>query len=272
MKLYTRHWPVAHPYGAIALVHGAAEHSGRYEDFAKDCNEAGYAVMATDLPGHGRSEGRRGHVHSFTDYIDTVNDTFTKLAAVYPTMPTILIGHSMGGLTAIRFLQTRNIPDTLCAAVLSSPCLDLSFEIPTIQLYLAKIVDRIWPTFSQSNGIKPENVTRSTEVISRDLQDSFILHKVTARWFMELQRSMAAARNDTQPFPVPTLILQAGSDRLVSASTVQKFAEQLHAPVKEFRLYPDCFHELFNEPEREQILADMFQWLKNSIPSTSPSV
>ena len=262
MMLHERHWPIDHPQAVIALVHGAGEHGARYVHFAATMNRAGYAVFGCDLPGHGQSEGLRGHIESFELYLDALDYTFQQIETVYPNLPIVLFGHSMGGLVCVRFMQTRQPPKELKAVVLTSPCLDLVLPVPPVKVRLAKILNRVWPSLRQPNGIKPSDVSRSAEISGQYASDPLIVTRASARWFIELQNAMFTARSTNTVFPVATMILQAGEDRVVSSEATQKFSEALEAPNKSFRLYPQCYHELLNEPEREQIMNEILVWLK----------
>lgn len=262
MSLHAWTWSRVSPRGAVALVHGAGEYCGRYEHVAARLNAAGYAVLGLDLPGMGLSPGRRGHVEHFDDYLGVVDETLQGLANLHPDVPRFLYGHSMGGLIAVRWLQVRRpATETLGGVVLSSPCLDLSLAIPPSLLRAGAALERIWPTMPQSTRIPSNAVSRHPDVVARYGSDPLVLHRVTVRWAMELQRAMQAAREGDAAFPVPTLVLQAGADRIVSAAATRDFAAQLQAPVKSYREFDGLYHELHNEPERDEVLGEIVAFL-----------
>ncbi|MDQ0189566.1 lysophospholipase [Alicyclobacillus cycloheptanicus] len=271
MKLYESHWPVPSPRGVVVLVHGAGEHCGRYDHVAKWLNEAGYAVLGQDLPGHGKSSGRRGHVDSFELYLDAIDRMVQRVNDLYADIPKFLYGHSMGGLSVVRWLQTRPEPTKrlLQGIILTSPCLELSLPIPPLLMRVAAVIDRLWPTFTQSNRIPAEIVSRHPDVVARYGTDPLILHKVTVRWVMELQRSMMAARAGEASFPAPTLILQAGQDRLVSPAATRAFVQRLSAPRKVYHEFSEYYHELHNEPERDEVLAMITSFLDSCTQATA---
>lgn len=264
MKLHVWHWPAQEARGVVALIHGAGEHGKRYEAVAADWNRAGYAVLGVDLPGHGLSEGPRGHIDRFDRYLDAVDTTFQEITALYAGFPVILFGHSMGGLIAVRYVQTRGLPDSIQAIILTSPCLDLSLRVPPMKVRLAKLLRRIYPSFRQPAGILPSNVSRASDIVDAYANDPYIVRSVSVNWFLELDSAMRAAREQGTTFPVPTLILQAGSDHIVSSAATERFAHDLMAPRKDFRLYPACYHELLNEPERHEIFSDILDWLTHN--------
>ena len=261
MELHEWHRPIASPRGAVALVHGAGEHCGRYEHVAERLNEAGYAMLGYDLPGLGRSPGRRGHIDAFDDYLPVVAKTLQRLRDLHPGVPQFLYGHSMGGLIAVRWLQTNPHGQGLRGIILTSPCLDLSLPVSPALLRVARVLDRILPTLRISPAIPPQAVSRHPDVVAAYGKDPLVVRKATVRWGMELQRGMQAARSGPAEFPAPTLILQAGADRLVSAQATQAFAARLRAPRADCRVFAGYYHELHNEPERDEILAVITSFL-----------
>ncbi len=265
--LHEWHWPLDAPRGAVALVHGAGEYCGRYDHVARWLNDAGYALLGLDLPGFGRSSGTRGHIDRFDDYLPAVDSMLARLETVYPGSPRFLYGHSMGGLVVVRWFQQRPAAadSRLAGVVLTSPCLDLSLDIPPALLRAGAVLEQIWPTLSQSSRIPATAVSRHPDVVRAYRSDPLVLHRVTVRWAMELQRAMRAARLANAALPAPTLVLQAGEDKLVSPAATRAFASRLDAPEKEYREFPGCYHELHNEPERQEVLVTITSFLDHAV-------
>ncbi|WP_051343532.1 alpha/beta hydrolase [Alicyclobacillus herbarius] len=262
LKLKDWHWPTHGARAVVLLVHGAGEHCGRYQWLASQWQRRRYAVLGTDLPGLGRSGGHRGHIDSFEEYLHVVDRLVRQADELYPNIPHILFGHSMGGLIVIRYLQTRpHHHHHLRAAVLSSPCLELTMTIPRFKARMATFLDKVWPRLIQPNGIEAGHISRSAEVVAAYRQDPLLVPYVSVRWFMELRRAMAAAKTASSRFRIPVLILQAGADKLVSPEASERFAKRLEAPHKRFVLFEGYYHELFNEPEKEVVFSEMAKWL-----------
>ncbi|NIK12129.1 alpha/beta hydrolase [Alkalibacillus almallahensis] len=234
----------------IVIVHGAFEHSGRYEWQISQWNEAGYHVIIGDLPGHGESEGKRGHVNSFDEYIKTVQKWLDE--AKYFELPVYLLGHSMGGLIVIRTLEETK--EAVTGVILSSPGLGLQ-TVPHKPVYhLSKLLDKIMPSIRFKTNVKPQLATRNEAFHIRDESDPLFLHKVSVRWFHEFERGIDQAFNQIRYYPdLPTLFMQAGEDKLVSVSDVEKFYNKLAVQDKKYIFWPDLYHEVFNEPERDEV-------------------
>jgi len=261
--MYKHKWPAANPVAAVVLVHGTGEHHGRYAHVARYLNERGWDVYTGDLPGYGQSPGKRGHIDSFSRYIETVHQWTKEAVEQSDGRPVYLMGHSLGGLIVTRYVQTQATASKLSGIILTSPCLELVLKVPEWKKRLAKVLDRIWPSLALSNGISPDMVSRDAEVQDLYKRDPLNCHKVSVRWFEELHRAMGQAWEEANKLDLPILILQAGDDLLVDARAVERFADRIQAE-KEFHLFPHLRHEVLNEPEKEQVLERIVQWMEKN--------
>lgn len=264
MTLLMRSWPISAAKGKIVLIHGTAEHSGRYEHVATFLNECGYSVYAGDLPGWGESPGLKGHVDSFAQYLEAVAAWVQRVreGTVGAETPLYLLGHSLGGLIAIRFLQQLEHPDQLRGVILSSPCLQLRLPLPPWLVKAAETLNRLWPRLRVPNQIAAWMVTRNENVRQQYLADPLVYNKVSIRWFCELQKAMRAARADADKVRVPLLVMQAGDDQLVDPAATADFVQRVQTADKTFHLFPGLYHEVLNEPERDQVLTVIREWLQ----------
>ncbi|MBO8162198.1 MAG: alpha/beta hydrolase [Brevibacillus sp.] len=249
--------------GIVVLVHGTAEHSGRYEHVAAYLNRCGYSVYSGDLPGWGRSTGRKGHIAVFQDYLDVVEGWVSDAEGEKRSTgcSVYLMGHSLGGLIAVRFIQRYGQRHLLDGLILSSPCLKLRIVPPVWKVRLAQTLNRLWPTLRLSNEIAPWQVTRDEAVREAYQTDPFVYNKVSVRWFCELQQAMQAALAEADMVTLPLLVVQAGDDQLVDPGGAEHFVNRAAAGDKTFRLFPELYHEVLNEPEREMVLAEIADWL-----------
>lgn len=259
--MYKHKWPAADPIAAVVLVHGTGEHHGRYAHVARYLNECGWDVYTGDLPGYGQSPGKRGHIASFSQYIETVHQWTKEALEQADDRPVFLMGHSLGGLIVTRYAQTQATAKKLSGIILTSPCLELKLKVPEWKKSLAKVLDRIWPSLTLPNGISPDMVSRDVEVQDLYKRDPLNFHKVSVRWFEELHRAMKQAREEAAKLDLPILILQAGDDLLVDAQVVERFADRIQAE-KKFHLFPHLRHEVLNEPEKQKVLEIIVEWMK----------
>lgn len=244
-------WEGENAKGTIVIVHGAAEHHGRYKWLIEMFRMHGFHVVAGDLPGQGTtSRSRRGHIDSFDEYIETVA-SWVHEASVYE-QPVFLLGHSMGGLVVIRTLQEKRLP--VRGVILSSPCLGL-VHYPSKALEIAsRILNVIHPKKRFPSGLTVEMATRNEEVREMDKNDSLYVTKMSVRWYRELVKAIRIAHEKMADLPdVPMLVMQAGDDKIVDKSAVKSWFDQLAISEKVYKEWPKLYHEIFNEPEREQV-------------------
>ncbi|MGC5325548.1 lysophospholipase [Brevibacillus sp. SYSU BS000544] len=266
MELFYRDWIVDDARGTVLLIHGTAEHSGRYEHVAEYLIGRGYNVVSGDLPGWGRSPGLKGHIESFQEYLDAVEAWISLALTKLPShLPLFVLGHSLGGLVATRFVQEYKNKERLAGLVLSSPCLALKVEVPAWKAGLADALDKIWPKLRMGNDIAPYQVTRDPVMQVKYQNDPLNYKKVSVRWFQELQREMKNAAVNSQKINLPTLVLQAGSDCLIDPQKVENFVWRLPSTDKTFISFPGLYHEVFNEPERQEVLEQLGTWLDNHV-------
>ena len=242
-------------WASVLLVHGLGEHSGRYEHVGEQMAEAGLAVYAFDLPGFGRSSGRRAFVDRFDDYLDAVEEELAPL--IESDLPVVLLGHSLGGLIAYRYaLSGRPQPDAL---VLSAPA--LGANTPAWQQSLSPLLARVIPKVAIPNPIDGEHLSRDPAVAEAYFADPLVITSATAKLGAEMFATMAACQPPAAP-PMDCLVIHGGNDSLVPPSASAALGE--HASVAR-TLYPSLRHESFNEPEGPEVITDVITWMKTHV-------
>jgi alpha-beta hydrolase superfamily lysophospholipase len=215
LRLFFRRWFVPQPKGLVAMLHGFAEHSGRYGHVADFLCEQGWSVATFDCRGHGQSGGRRAHIDHFQDYLDDTRVFLDEIKkAGYPKLP-VLLGHSQGGLIAARYVQM--LPDSVAGLVLSSPYLELVMKVPAVKAAAGKLVSKIFPTLAMKTGLDPSILSHDRDVVEKYAADPLVSNIATARWFTEVQEAQAISVQQAGGITCPLLMLLAGDDRLVSA-------------------------------------------------------
>ncbi|MCM3718015.1 alpha/beta hydrolase [Fictibacillus phosphorivorans] len=242
--------------GTVVVVHGANEHHGRYDWVIKKLNEVGFHCVSGDLPGQGTTTRRRGHIDTFDEYIFTIENWY--LEAEKLGLPVYLLGHSMGGLAVIRTLMEKRLP--VCAVVLSSPCLGLAYYPSKGKELLSLLLNKIAPGVRFPANLPEGGVTRNEEIRVRDKEDKLIVKKVSVRWYRELKASIKYAFEQYSSLPnIPLLLLQAGDDLIVDKIAVKRWFNGISLEEKWYKEFPSLYHEVLNEPERENV----FEYVKS---------
>lgn len=262
---YRYAWLPAAPKRAMILVHGYAEHAGRYDEMAMHFAARGFAVHAYDQAGHGRTRGPRGHVDRFERLLDELARFVEQIALDHPGVPIVLVGHSMGGLVVAGTAALRR--PAVDRIVLSGALL----ELPTtgsldrrLRLLAARILSRIAPRIGLSTGLDVDGLSRDPEVVRRYVEDPYVKDRMSARFAAGLFSMVEQVGRAASRVERPILILHGEADPICPVSGSRRFHAGL-APeiIKSSRLsvYPGLRHEIFNEPERETIWREMLAWI-----------
>jgi len=262
-RLFTRAWGEDPNAPAVAIVHGLGDHSGRWERVGRTLASHGFAAYALDLPGHGKSEGKRGHVRSWDDYRLALTRWMEVLRQGNDGRRWALLGHSLGGLIALDWAH-RN-PRLVDALVLSAPPFELSLHPAAIKVHAARIIGLLWPGFTQSNEIPPSLLSHDPEVIRAHRADPLIHFRISARLFLELQRMRRYLAGIAASNTIPTLIVQGGADPVSSCAGCAAWAKNAKEGLVTYREYPGLFHEVLNEPQGGAILEEIIVWLKQAM-------
>ncbi len=265
-ELLTRHWSsagtasdgvwVGPPWGSVLLLHGLGEHSGRYEHVGDQLADAGLDVHAYDQRGNGGSGGRRGHVERWTQLLDDLAERLAAVRGGAGEGPLVLYAHSMGALVAAGYLlDGRPQPDL---AVLSSPGLDST--LPGWKKGLARLLGGVAPTLALRNGLDGATLSRDPSVAEKVRADPAAAKVTTARFGAEALAEQARIRREAPGgFRIPVLVLHGLDDGLVPASASELLVS---VPGVERRTYPGLRHELHNEPEGPEIVAEILAWIR----------
>ncbi len=251
-------WPASEPKGELVLVHGYLDHAGRYPEFVGEALRRGYTVSALDLRGHGRSAGQRGHAACFGHYLDDL-DSLLRIGPA-SELPRFLVGHSMGALVAIRFLQAGR-GESIRGLVLSSPYLGLRFALPLWKKLLASLLNRAWPTFSMPTDLPAEDLSRNHEVVEKTKADPLYGKVATARAFSRQLVAHGEALAQADKLRLPLLLLAGGSDRIADLSATKDFYGRVGASDKRLDVFEAMYHEIFGDPDRKRIFDILFPWL-----------
>lgn len=247
----------------LLIVHGTGEHSGRYSHLVPHVVARGWNVVAGDLRGHGLSAGTATHLDDFEQYLedlDAVCDHFEL-----DPVRTALFGHSLGGLVAIRYAQTR--PRRIAALIASAPLLAFGMRIPMSKWILGRLCLFVAPQTRFQTRVPLADITRSEEALARRIADPLTNRTVTAGWYFCVAEALRLARDDSAHLRVPLLLLQGDADRVVRPDAAVQWFFNAGGADKTLWILRDHLHELLNEPGWEQTLEQMLGWLETRVPS-----
>ncbi|MBA3011510.1 MAG: lysophospholipase [Proteobacteria bacterium] len=261
-NIYYQYWLPENEIKAVLLVvHGLAEHSGRYMNLVNHFVPAGYAVYGIDHIGHGKSDGKRVYVERFQDFTKTLKTYFDCVRDWQPQKPIFLVGHSMGGLIGASYLLEHQ--KDLSGAILSGPGVKLPDHLSQITIWAGKILSVLMPTA----GVAPlnyEGISRDPKVVAAYANDPLVYTgKITARLAAELMKAIVHLADHAGKIRLPILISQGGCDTIVDPDGAQLLYNLVGSADKAIKIYDPLYHEIFNEPEHETVLKDVQLWIES---------
>lgn len=246
--------------GSVALMHGYGEHTGRYDHVAAALVRAGYDVMALDLRGHGRSTGRRGYVSRFSRYVDDLALLKRRVLDRWPDRPLFVLGHSNGGLVALRYALRK--PDGIVGFAVTSPLCRLAVSAGRLKKLAGRLAGRLAPKLSLPSELDPGDLSHIDEVVDRYRRDPLVFDVANTRWYTELLEATESLRRRAAALDQPFLFLVAGDDRVVDPSATESLFHRLGSLDRELEVFPDLYHEILNEPPWRTILRRLILWME----------
>lgn len=250
--------------GWVVLVHGLGEHSGRYDKLIKILNNAGFALYTFDWPGHGKSGGKRGHatIEQAMEIIDSIIEEIGEKPFIF--------GHSLGGLTVIRYAETR--PNRIQGLMASSPALAKSPKTPSFMVPLAKVLGTLIPTITLSNGLDPKFLSRNKEAVKKYVEDELVHDRISAALGKSVFENMKKAHQEAEKIKVPVLLLIGTADIITPPEGAIKFFERLKVEDKSIKKFNGAYHEIFDDPEwGEEFHDTIVKWLLGHVKGPKES-
>jgi alpha-beta hydrolase superfamily lysophospholipase len=265
-NIYFQSWlPEGEPKAILLIVHGLAEHCGRYMNIVNHFVPLNYAVYGIDHLGHGKSEGTRVFVDRFEDYTKSLKAYSDMIRLWQPRKPIFLVGHSMGGLIGAVSLIDHQAE--LRGAVLSGAAVKVPSNITPATIIVGKMLSALVPKFGLI-GLDAEGICRDPAVVQAYVNDPLVHRgKTTARLAAEMLKAMQYVMAQAAKITLPIMLVQGSADRLVDPAGSQMLYDAVSSADKAIRIYDGFYHEVFNEPEHGKVLHDIEIWLEAHLPS-----
>lgn len=259
-SIYYQAWiPEREIKAILIIVHGIGEHCGRYMNVVNYFIPLNYAVYGLDHVGHGKSGGDREFVKTFDDYTCTLHEYCRMVRGWHPDTPIFLLGHSLGGLIVCYYLL--NYRADIHGAVISAPLVNIPVGVSRTTVALGRVLSVIAPKAGLKK-LDSTGISRSPEVVEAYDNDPLVFHgKTPARWGAEFLKAMLYVREHMHEINQPFIALQGEADQMVDPTGAKTLYEKAGSADKTLKTYPGLYHEIFNEPEHEQVLKDVETWL-----------
>lgn len=266
---FSREW-ITGPSGRaiVVIIHGLADHSGRFGPVAELLNRHEIMVFAFDLEGNGRSPGRRGHFSSLGKVWMEMYDYINMLKGRFPGIPVFLYGQSMGGNLVLNF--ALRYPETVNGIVASSPWIRLARPPSKCLMRVGRILSLLFPSIQKANGVKGIDLSHDPETGTRYHADPLVHGKISLRTFFLISDSGQYLLNHAGELKIPLLLMHGTADQITSFQSSRDFFYHLYnsarqpsrSSIHQFIPWPGLLHELHNEPEKEQVVEAVAKWIK----------
>lgn len=269
VRLFYRRWSLPRPRAALLVVHGMGEHSGRYEAFAEAMLSEEISVFAYDQRGHGESGGRRGDVDAFGAFLGDLDRVRREVRELLPVRaPHFVLGHSLGGLVVLRYLQEYE--SSFRGGVVVSPWLASAKRPPGWLRLVAAVLQRVAPGLRLPRGADPDLLSRDREIVRRWEEDPLVHRVITPRLFTEAREAQRRALDRPDRIRLPLLFLLAGADRIADAGVAEGLARSIPRDDVEVRWFEDDYHEILNELDREAAWSGIARWIRIGVGAAPP--
>jgi alpha-beta hydrolase superfamily lysophospholipase len=245
----------------VIFIHGHGEHIQRYVHWADLFNKERIGFTGLDLPGHGRSDGKRGHIKSYSLFFEMIDVLIREAKKTFPGIPVFLYGHSLGGGIVIDYLLKRN--PAIKGAIVTAPILRLAFEPGKAKLKIAAIMKHILPGLVQSTGLPVNYLSHDSEVVGKYKNDPLVHGKMSVSFFHGLMSSSRYSLANASELNVPVLLIHGAEDMICSPKGSIEFAGKTNKA--ELKIWDGSYHELHNEPFKNEVFAFIMKWVNGKL-------
>jgi len=266
LKLYYQSWlPEGQVKAVLVIVHGLGGHSDKYSHIVEYLVPKQYAIYSLDLRGHGRSPGLRGHINTWTEFREDLKAFLQLIKTQQPQVPLFLLGHSFGSVIVLDYVL--RYPQAACAlnsVITLAPALG-KVGVSKFRLLLGKLLSKVWPSFTLNTGLDLTAGSRDEKALAVYAQDTLRHTRGSARLATEYLATVTWIYNHAADWKIPLLILHGGADRVVLPEGGEIFYQLVAYPDKLRIVYPDAYHELQDDLNYLEVLADLENWLEKHL-------
>ena len=245
----------------IILVHGIGEHIQRYSHWIKKFNEIGIGVVGVDLPGHGRSEGKRGILNSYTLTDEMIDFLISEFKKTFPGIPVFIYGHSLGGGIVLQYILQKD--PQIKGAIVTSPSLRLAFEPSKFKIVLAGVLKSIYPSLVQPSGLVVNHISHDKSIVDAYISDPLNHDKISVGLFQSSVAAGLYALQHAAELKIPLLLMHGSDDMITSPQASREFASKTN--LAELKIWDGGYHELHNETFREDVFTYIEKWIEKWI-------
>ncbi len=261
LQITARAWSAQEPMAVVLLTHGFGDHSGRFERTARYFSEHRFSVLIPDLRGHGRSDGQRGYIREFDQFLDDLDLGLQQLESRGERLPVFSYGQSFGGLLALYHAMRRK--PRLAGLVASSPALKIAMPAPPWKVTVGRTLGKYLPRLSLRAGLDLSELSDDPQTESRARSDRYLHGRITSRTYFGMVDAGQWCLNNPSELIAPTLVMHGSRDTITCAQAARRFAEQ--APRCQYQEWPDGKHELHNMADSDQFLRFTVDWMQQQI-------
>jgi alpha-beta hydrolase superfamily lysophospholipase len=260
--LYGEWFAAEKPVATCIVLHGYAEHCGRYREVANVLVQQNISVLTYDMRGHGKATGQRGHCEDYIEYLDDLKAAMNQARErVDPPTPFLILGHSNGGLIALRALcDPFRCPAGIKAAVISSPFLGLGLKVPLAKDAAGKIAGRVMPRLSLPSELAIDDLTHDPGKLAERRKDTLCHEVASARWYTSALETHEYVHALAHRITVPSLWVVAGADKIADPAAARRVHRRLRSPSR-LHVFPEMYHEVFNECDRHEVFGDLIEFV-----------
>lgn len=264
LDIFAQYWEptVLQPKAVVCLVHGLGEHSSRYAHVAEAFEREGFVLFTSDLRGHGRSRGPRGHISSIEDFMMDIDVLLEQAGARFAGLPLFLYGHSLGGIQVLHYGLLRK--PKVKGVIATGPGLHTALEKQALKVAVAKVLGTLMPGVSLASGLDPKSISRDEKVVRAYINDPLVHDKISLGFGKIMLGVNHWTLRHAGDFPLPLLLMHGEKDVLAFPSSSIEFA----APLKgncTLVLWEGAYHEIHNEPEQVEVFKTMTQWMNDRL-------